>query len=394
MNQKDSAPNSLNAFALKKLKVLEAKNQRRVLHSTTRCSEMRLSVDGGPTLVSFTDNDYLGLSTHPEVIRASVEATEKYGAGAGASRLVTGSHPLYDALEAKLAEVKGTEDAVVFGSGYLANVGIISTLMGVGDLIIADELVHNSIHTGMQLSKAKVTSFRHNDTQHVADILEKERNQYRNVMIVVDGVYSMDGDIAPLQKLGQLAKEHNAWLMTDDAHALGTVGGGRGSAHACDAAGLVPLQMGTLSKSLGAYGGYLAASKPVIDLIKTRARSLIYTTGLPPGTVAAALKALEIMTSTPGLTERPTALARRFASILALPEPVTPLVPLIIGEEAATMEAATKLTDAGFKVAGIRPPTVPAGTSRLRFCFSASHRDEDVEELAKACLALGLGSKA
>ncbi|MFC3050393.1 aminotransferase class I/II-fold pyridoxal phosphate-dependent enzyme [Kordiimonas pumila] len=386
--------NSLNAFAEQKLASLEAKNQRRSLFAMERRYGMDIETADGSHLISFTDNDYLGLSTHPDVVNAAIEATRKYGAGSGASRLVTGNHPLYDALEEKIAQIKGTESAAVFGSGYLANVGIIPTFIGKKDLIIADELVHTCIHAGMALSNAKTLYFRHNDADHAAELMAEHRHNHPHAMIIVDGVYSMDGDIAPLIALGELAQKYDAWLMNDDAHALGTIGSGRGSAHACGAEHLVPLQMGTLSKAVGAYGGYLAASKPVIDFIKTRARSFIYTTGLPPGTIGAALKALEMIESNPTLTARPTQLAQHFAKSLQLPTPETPIVPLVIGAETDALAASAKLAEKGFKVTAFRPPTVPEGTSRLRFTFSASHRDSDIERLITACRKLSLGGAA
>lgn len=382
---------SLSDFALSKLAALEAKNQRRTLVDTARSQAMTLSVDGGAPLVSFTDNDYLGLSTHPDVVEAAKNAADAYGAGSGASRLVTGNHPLYRALEDKIAAIKGSEDAAVFGSGYLANVGIIPTLVGKDDLIIADELVHTCIHAGIQLSRATVKFFRHNDVGHAAELLAQHRAAHGRCLLVVDGVYSMDGDIAPLKALGLLAQDHDAWLMNDDAHALGTIGGGRGSMHATGAEGLVPLQMGTLSKAVGSYGGYLAASKPVIDLIKTRARSFIYTTGLPPAAVGASLKALELIESDAAMVARPVKLAQTFAQALGLPAPETPIVPLVIGTETDALKASVELATEGFKVIAFRPPTVPEGTSRLRFSFSASHRDEDVARLIEVCRKMGLG---
>lgn len=394
MTTSTRTPTSLDDFASAKLDALEAKNQRRRLVTSARTNAMAMRVNSGPELISFTDNDYLGLSTHPEVVEAAREAAGRYGAGAGASRLVTGNHPLYAALEESLARVKGTEDACVFGSGYLANVGIIPTLVGAADLIIADELVHTCIHAGMQLSKATVRFFRHSDVDHAREILQAERANFGRTLILVDGVYSMDGDIAPLRELGTLAADYDAWLMNDDAHALGTIGGGRGSAHACDAAHLVPLQMGTLSKAIGSYGGYLAGSKPVIDLMRTRARSFIYTTGLPPAAVGAAIKALELIESDAGLVARPTKLAQDFALALNLPRPETPIVPLVIGTEKDALAASAALADKGFKVIAFRPPTVPEGTSRLRFSFSASHRDADVDRLIETCRALGLGGSA
>jgi len=388
----DTPPiSSLDDFATGKLSALEAKNQRRVLKETHRSAGMAAAGEDKRGLISFTDNDYLGLSTHPEVIAAGNVAAINYGAGAGASRLVTGNHPLYTALENKIAEVKGTEAAAVFGSGYLANVGIIPTLVGKRDLIIADELVHTCIHAGMTLARSTVKFFRHSDVDHLKEILRAERHKFERALIVVDGVYSMDGDIAPLKEIGLVAKVFDAWLMNDDAHALGTIGGGRGSAHACGAEHLVPLQMGTLSKAAGSYGGYLAASKAVIDLIKTRARSFIYTTGLPPSAVAASLKALEIMEREPERVERPTLLAQCFAEELGLPEPATPILPVIIGSEVDALAASEKLAEEGFRVIAFRPPTVPEGTSRLRFSFSATHTDEDVERLIDVCKELGIG---
>lgn len=387
----DSLTDSLSDFALQKLAVLEAKDQRRTLVDTARSSNMALSVEGSAPLISFTDNDYLGLSTHPDVIEAAKAAADQFGAGAGASRLVTGNHPLYRQLEQKIAALKGAEDAAVFGSGYLANVGIIPTLVGKEDLIIADELVHTCIHAGIQLSRATVKFFRHNDVRHAAELLAKHRAAHGRCLMVVDGVYSMDGDIAPLKELGLLAQSHDTWLLADDAHALGTIGGGRGSMHATGAESLVPLQMGTLSKAVGSYGGYLAASKPVIDLMKTRARSFIYTTGLPPAAVGASLKALELIENDPERVARPVKLARTFSAALGLPAPDTPIVPLVIGTEADALGASDALASEGFKVIAFRPPTVPEGTSRLRFSFSASHRDADVDRLIVVCKKLGLG---
>lgn len=392
MRSSHTPSSSLDTFAEQKLSSLEAKNQRRRLVETTRDTGMTLSIEG-KDLISFTDNDYLGLSTHPDVKKAAAEAAEKYGAGAGASRLVTGNHPLYRALEKKVAEIKGTEDAAVFGSGYLANVGILPTFLGPKDLILADELIHTSIHAGLALSKAKILFFRHNDTEHAKALLAEHRTNHPRAAIAVDGVYSMDGDVAPLDKLTIIAEEFEAWLMTDDAHALGVIGGGRGSAHAFGVEEKVPLQMGTFSKAAGSYGAYLAASKPVIDLIKTRARSFIYTTGLPPAAVAASLKALEIMGEEPSLIERTLQHAKTFSTALGLPVPATPIVPLVIGSEQDALAASAALAEEGFKVTAFRPPTVPAGTSRLRFCFSATHDKTDVSRLITACKKLGLEQK-
>ncbi|GHF22873.1 putative 8-amino-7-oxononanoate synthase [Kordiimonas sediminis] len=382
---------SLLGFVRQKLSSIEARNQRRALFDHTRSDGMQAVREGVGTIVSFTDNDYLGLSTHPAVIGAANAATAMYGAGAGASRLVTGNHPLYAELEAALASLKDTEDAVVFGSGYLANVGIIPTFVGPRDLIVADALIHTSIHAGVTLSRAAFKTFRHNDTADLEAILKAERHSYERVLIVVDGVYSMDGDIAPLHALGLVAEKYDCWLMSDDAHGVGVIGGGRGSAHACDAQGLVPLQMGTLSKAVGGYGGYLAASKDVCDLVRTRARSLIYTTALPPGVVAGALKALNIIKTDTDLCARPVRLAQYFCRALGLPAAQTPIVPVVIGDEKDALAASEALAKRGFLAWAFRPPTVPVGTSRLRFCFSATHTDQMVDDLITACRDLGIG---
>ena len=382
-------PASLITFAHDKQAVLEKRKQRRTLHDHARAADMQIISDG-KALVSFCDNDYLGLSTDPQVIAAAVKATEAYGAGSGASRLVTGNHPLYARLESKIAAFKGTEAALVFGSGFLANCGIIPALAGEGDLILADELIHASLHGGCSLSRANTMFFRHNDCDHLAALLNQHRNQYRHVLILVDGIYSMDGDMAPLGCIAPLAQKYDAWLMVDDAHGFGVVGDGRGSANACGVSDQVPLQMGTLSKAAGAYGGYLAGPEVVIDLLKSRARSLVYTTGLPPGTVAAALEAITRISTDSALTQRPVQRARQFCMGLGLAPPISPIVPVIIGDEGACMGLSAALEDTGFKVSAIRPPTVPTGTSRLRFTFSATHSESMVDALIDACRDLGI----
>lgn len=374
---------SLDRFAADKLAVLESRTQRRRLQETDRHAPARARRNGRD-LISFCCNDYLDLSHHPQVIEAAIAATRRYGVGSGASRLVTGNHPLFAELEARLARIKGTDAACVFGSGYLANVGIIPTFVGEHDLIIADELCHACLFAGSRLSGATLEIFRHNDLVHCAQILERERGRHPRCLILTDGVFSMDGDLAPVAELAALAERHDAWLMTDDAHGIGVVGGGRGSSFVAGRKAPVALQMGTLSKAVGGYGGYLCASEPVIDFVKTRARSLIYSTGLPPATVAAAIAALELIETDPALIERPLRHARSFSRMLNLPEPQSCIVPIILGEEARTLAASAQLEAAGFLVTAIRPPTVPAGTARLRFTFTAGHEDADIDRLVQA----------
>ena len=369
---------SLDDFACVKLKALERARLRRSPVVTARDG---IFVErGGRRLLSFSCNDYLNLSRHPAVIKAAVAATGRYGVGAGASRLVTGNHPLYEELESALASFKGTEAACVFGSGYLANIGIIPALVGSGDLIVLDELCHACINAGAKLSGATVLRYRHCDVGHAEALLAEHRGAHDRALIATDGVFSMDGDMAPLKALSALGDRHNAWLLVDDAHGLGVVGGGRGAAFA-DAAD-VPLQMGTLSKAVGAYGGYLAASRAVIDLMRTRARSFIYSTGLPPPVVAAAIAALNLIERDAALTAAPLRKARLFTRALNLPEAQSAIVPAIVGEADAALTASTMLEDEGFLVVPIRPPTVPASTARLRFAFTAAHPDAEIERLA------------
>ena len=380
---------SLDDFARQKLRSLERRNLRRELATTDRKSGLIVERDGR-RLVSFSCNDYLGLATDPATIAAAVAATERFGTGAGAARLITGSHSLYRDLERRLAEIKGSEDAVVFGSGYLANVGLVPVFAGEPDLILVDALAHSSLLTGASLSGATVGNFPHNDTAALARMLATRRAAHRHCLILTEGVFSMDGDLAPLPELAALALEHDAWLMTDDAHGLGVVGGGRGSGFAHGAAVTVPLQMGTLSKAVGAYGGYLCASREVCDLVRNRARSFVYSTGLPPGTVAAAATALEIIATDAERVRLPIARAREFTSALRLPAAESAIVPLVVGTNEAALAASALLLESGLLVTAIRPPTVPAGTARLRFTFSAAHSGEDLAEVIAAVRRLDI----
>jgi 8-amino-7-oxononanoate synthase len=372
---------SLDDFASAKLDELEARTLRRRLVETDRYGAVEVR-RGGHMLISFCCNDYLNLSHHPKVVAAAKDATDRYGTGSGASRLVTGNHPLFAELETRLAKLKQAEDCVIFGSGYLANLGIVPSLAGPGDLILADELSHSCLLAGTKLSGAETHIFRHNDLTHVEALLEAHRGKARHCLILTDGVFSMDGDLAPVVELTALANKFDAWLMTDDAHGIGVVGEGRGSSFVTGVKADVPLQMGTLSKAIGSYGGYLCASKPVVDFIRTRARTLIYSTGLPPASVAAALAALDVIEAEPDYAALPVKKANLFTRALNLPAAQSPIVPLIIGEADATLAASAMLEREGFLVTGIRPPTVPAGTARLRFTFTAEHKDEDILRLA------------
>ena len=362
---------SLDEFAKDKLAALEGAQLRRSIADTLR-TEGIWAMRNGRRLLSFSCNDYLGLTQHPALKAAAIGAIERHGVGAGASRLVTGNHPLYAELETRLARLKGTEAACVFGSGYLANAGIAPALAGSGDLILIDELAHSSLWSGARLSRAEVRTFRHNDAGHAGTLLKEYRAQHPRALIVTEGVFSMDGDRAPLKELTALAKLHDAWLTVDDAHDLDFTNG-----HAD-----VPLRVGTLSKALGAYGGYVAASQAVIDLIRNRARTLIYSTGLPPATLASAIAALDLIEREPQLLTQPLTKARAFTRATNLPEAQSAIVPIVIGSAQAALDASRLLEDEGFLVVAIRPPTVPDGTARLRLAFSALHPDDEVTRLA------------
>ncbi|WP_407525641.1 aminotransferase class I/II-fold pyridoxal phosphate-dependent enzyme [Methylobacterium oryzisoli] len=368
-----SALPSLDAFARGKLAGLDASGLRRTLVATRRTGGAGAERAGRP-VVSFSCNDYLGLSTHPAVVAAAREALERYGAGSGGSRLVTGNHPLFADLEAALAGRKGHEAALIFGSGYLANLGITPALAGAGDLILIDELGHSCMWAGTRLAGARTLPFRHNDLAHLEDLLARERGAARHALILTERVFSMDGDRAPVADILALGARFDAWTLVDDAHGLGVVGP--------DAT--APLEMGTLSKALGSYGGYLCASRAVIDLLTSRARSFVYTTGLPPASAAAALAALAVIAAEPERAARPLALARRFTARLGLPEAESAVVPVQVGEAEAALALSRALEARGFLVVAIRPPTVPPGTARLRVAFSAAHTEQEVDALADA----------
>ena len=373
---------SLDTFAAAKLDALDARALRRTLVETDRGGFPHV-IRHGRRLISFSCNDYLGLSTDPRVKAAATAAVERWGTGAGASRLVTGNHPLHAALEAKLAAMKGSEAACLFGSGYLANVGVLGALAGPGDLVLIDASAHNCLNAGAALSGAEAIRFAHNDVEAVAALLARHRGARRHVLVVTETVFSMDGDWAPLDALARLAAAHDAWLMADDAHGFGIAGRGAAPLPLAQAPlAQAPLAMGTLSKALGSYGGYCCASRPVVDLLKTRARPLIYSTALPPASVAAAAAALDIIAAEPELARAPLAKARLFTGAMGLPEAQSAIVPLVLGSAEAALAASARLEEAGFLVVAIRPPTVPPGTARLRLAFCAGHDEADVARLA------------
>lgn len=333
---------------------------------------LRGPVDG---LVSFADNDYLDLARDARVVAAGQASLVEYGAGAMASRLVTGNHPLYAPLEAKLAALKKTQAALVFGSGYLANLGIISALVGPGDVVFADKLAHACMLDGVQLSGAKLIRFAHNDMAHLSELLKKNRGQFRHALIATEHVFSMDGDMAPLAEIAALAYAHASWTLVDDAHGLGVV---------TPEPAEIDVWMGTLSKAAGGYGGYACAAQEVIDMLINRARSVVFSTGLPPAVCASALAALGIMEAEPARGTRALQHARRVTQALGLPPAQSAILPIILGTPEAALKASEQLRACGVLAIAIRPPTVPPGTARLRLAFHAGHSDAQVDRLIAA----------
>lgn len=394
---------ALDSVLQQKLQLLEAKHQRRRLRLVSRAQGAAVDA-GGKSLISFTSNDYLGLSTHPEVIEAAVKATQKYGAGAGASRLAGGNFALYEELESLLAAIKGTQSACVFGSGYLANFGTIPALVGPGDLIIADKLSHACTLDAARLSGATFMRFAHNNISHCRMLLEANRAEHHHCLILTETVFSMDGDKAPVAELSALAKEYDGWLLTDSAHDLFTSSPIRGEVRRGAKSGAAEqesphpnpppigegvIQMGTLSKAAGSYGGYVCGSHTLADYLKTAARSLIYSTALPPATIAASIAALNIIRREPGLGEKALANARLFTSLLGIGEAQSAIVPVILQESEKAIKASQLLEEEGFLVSAIRPPTVPENTSRLRFAFTVQHEKSDIERLCSIIKAQG-----
>lgn len=336
---------------------------------------------GGRPVVSFASNDYLGLATHPSVAAGAHGAIERWGTGTGASRLVVGSRPVHDELEAELASWKGADAAVLFASGYAANLGVLSTLADSPEvLVVSDELNHASIIDGCRLARGRVVISRHNDVDHVRELVAAHEGP---AVVVMDAVFSMDGDEAPVVGLADVCRGHGAVLVLDEAHSvLGPVVDPDDPTFA----GVELVRVGTLSKALGALGGFVVARRPVIDLVINAARPFIFSTALSPGDAGAALAAVRIVRSAEG--QELVARLRRHVDTVAAGHP-SPIVPVIVGHESAAVAASQKLLDQGLYVPAIRPPTVAPGTSRLRVALSAAHTDAQVAGLVEALAAIG-----
>lgn len=343
----------------------------------------------GRQVVLLASNNYLGLATHPHVIEAATAATQRYGVGAGASRLVSGSLPPHAALEAALARFKHCEAALTFPAGYLANLGVIPSLIKTGGVILADRLCHASLIDACRLSGATLRVYRHADTTHLEALL-KRREPKRPTLVVTDGLFSMDGDIAPLSELATLAERYEASLFVDDAHGTGILGStGRGSLEHCGVEGRIPFHMGTLSKALGCAGGYLVGSRSMVQFLINTSRSFIYTTAPPPAVAAAALAALHVLESEP---DRRIRLWKNREHLVAglrnlgfrITATASPIIPIVVGEAERTLLCAKELLRHGVYAPAIRPPTVPQGSSRIRVTVTADHTTAHLDEALAA----------
>jgi 8-amino-7-oxononanoate synthase len=345
-------------------------------------------LDGRPVLL-LCSNNYLGLAAHPQVRQAAAGAALTLGVGSGASRLVSGTMAVHRDLEQRLAEFEGTQACVLFGSGYLANMGVIGALAGRGDVVFSDELNHASIVDGCRLSRAEVAVYRHLDLDHLESALREHAGPRRR-LIVTDSVFSMDGDLAPLAELVELARRHDARIVVDEAHATGALGpGGRGAVAAAGLGGEVDAIVGTLGKALGSYGAYVCASAEMVRYLLNVARPLIFSTAPPPPAIAAATTALELLLGQPGLTVDLHAAARALRSSLraegfGVQEGEMHIVPLVVREERAAMALCEAAIERGVFAQAIRPPTVPPGTSRLRLTAMATHTPQQMSFVARA----------
>ena len=363
------------------------------LNVASGCSST-LSVEGR-SLINFCSNDYLGLASHPDISLALKQTADLYGTGSGASHLVSGHSVVHQKLEEQLAQYTGRPRALLFSTGYMANMGVINALVGRRDLVLQDQLNHASLLDGGRLSQADFKRYKHVDMASLEQRLEQSSAERK--LIVSDGVFSMDGNLAPLSEISTLAKKHNAWLMVDDAHGVGVLGPQGGGL--VEQLGMnlkqVPVLVGTLGKSFGTFGAFVAGSEALIETLIQFSRSYIYTTALPPAVAAATLASLKIVRQESWRRDKLVQLVTRFRRGaeqigLQLGASNTPIQPVLINNDAKVMQVGQSLRDAGFLVGAIRPPTVPVGTGRLRITFSADHSEEQVDQLVAALDSLNL----
>lgn len=366
----------------RKLPILEGANE----------SEITLN---GKNVINLSSNNYLGFATHPRIKKAAIEAVEKYGVGAGAVRTIVGNMDLHEELEVILAEFKREEAAMVFQSGFNCNAGTIQAITEKGDLIISDELNHASIIDGVKLSKADKAIFKHSDMEDLERVLKEKRADYRNVLIITDGVFSMDGDIAKLPEIVELAEKYEAMTYVDDAHGSGVLGeSGRGTVDHFHLHGRVDFCIGTLSKAIGVIGGYVACNKTAQEWLNHRGRPILFSTALPPAAVGAIIEAIKLLMSTTEFTDRLWDNAKYFKEKVGklgfdTGNSETPITPIIIGDESKTMEFSKKLLENGVFVSGIVFPTVAKGKGRVRCMVTAGHTKEQLDRAVNTFEKIG-----
>ncbi len=387
----------MKSWPLNELEGLKDKGLLRKLITTTPLGKGIVEVDGRACL-DFSSNDYLGLSHHPKIKEAAKRAIDEYGVGSRASRLMSGNIRLYGDLEGAVSKLKGTEAAIVFGSGYLCNLSIISTLAAPGDLVLLDRLCHASIVDGALLSRARIIRFAHNDLSSLKEILEQKRASYKNVLICMETVYSMDGDMGPVSESLRLARQHDAMLLADEAHAVGVFGeNGEGTIGQRDAQ-KPDVIIGTFGKALGGYGAFCATTKAFRDYLINKARGLIYSTALPPASLAANLKALELLPGLESERRRLLLCAKDLRDFLVKELGLrtsgdSQIVPLILNSVQEVLELEAFLKDRGILARAIRPPTVPKDSPRIRFSLSSAMDEKDIEGLKEALIQFFRGRK-
>jgi 8-amino-7-oxononanoate synthase len=383
----------LDQIADEKLGAIRERGTYRRMRRLEGIQAPRMIVDGREVLL-FAGSNYLDLARHPEVIEAAERGARDWGCAAGGSRLITGNLSCHEALEEELARFFGTEAALAFNTGYMANVGVIPALVGPEDVLVSDELNHASIIDGARLARCQVAVFRHGDVESLTEMLAESRRKARRILVAVDGVYSMDGDVAPLAEIVKLAHEADAFVLLDDAHGTGTLGvRGRGSAEAAGVLGDVDILMGTLGKSMGSFGAFVAGSAKLRDLLVNTARSFIFSCALAPAQVEASRVALRLIDEEPWRRERLNANCDRLRSRLIdadiSTEPsTTHIIPVVLGDNERTMAVCEALLERGFYAQGIRHPSVPAGSARLRITPMATHEESEIDAFADALIDL------